>query len=202
MNLYEMLAQAQGGNGLQNLGRQFGLGPEQTQAAVEALMPAFSQGLKRSTSDVNGFGSLLQALASGNHGRYADDPAAAFTQGGMADGNGILGHLFGSKDLSRAVADQAAQATGISADTLKQMLPALAAMVMGGLFQQTAGQTRAAAPQAAGGFGGGSGNILGDIITEMMKQAPQQQPQQQPQRRRAPQGQTESGDNPLGQILK
>jgi hypothetical protein len=36
------------------------------------------------------------------------------------------------------------------------MLPALATMLMGGMFQQTAGQTQAA---QAGGFGAGGGNI-------------------------------------------
>jgi hypothetical protein len=190
MNLYEMLASAQGGNSLQALGAKYGLSPEQTLAAVDALMPAFSQGLKQTTSDPNGFGALLQALASGGHAQYAQDPSQAFSPRGIADGNGILGYLFGSKDLSRAVAQQASAATGVNAATLQQMLPALAAMVMGGMFQQTAGQPQAA---QAGGFGA-SGNILGDIIKEMMKQG------SQPQQRQAPQ--PDAGDNPLGQILK
>jgi hypothetical protein len=196
MNLYEMLASAQNGDNLQALGAQYGLTPAQTLAAVDALMPAFSQGLRRTTSDPNGFGALMQALASGGHGQYAQDPRQAFTPQGLADGNGILGHLFGSKELSRAVAQQASAVTGVDAATLRQMLPALAAMVMGGMFQQTAGQPQAA---QAGGFGAGDGNILGDIIKEMMKQGGQTQ-QRAPQPRQAPQ--PDAGDNPLGQILK
>jgi hypothetical protein len=194
MNLYEMLASAQGGNNLQALGAQYGLTPQQTLAVVDALMPAFSQGFRRTTSDPNGLGALLQALATGGHAQYAQDPMQAFSPQGIADGNGILGHLFGSKDLSRAVAQQASAATGVDAATLRHMLPPLAAMVMGGMFQQTAGQAQAA---QAGGFGAGDGNILGDIIKEMMKQGGQQRA---PQPRQAPQ--REGSDNPLGQILK
>jgi len=194
VNLYEMVSTAQGGKALQSLSQQFGLSPEQTAAAVDALAPAFSQGLKRTTSDPNGLGALLQALASGGHARYVQDPAEALSANGVADGNGILGHLFGSKDLSRAVAQQASAASGVDAATLRQMLPSLAAMVMGGLYQQTAGQAQAA---QAGGFGAGGGNILGDIIKEMMKQGQQQRA---PEPRQTPQ--PGAGDNPLGQILK
>ena len=53
------------------------------------------------------------------------------------DGNAILGHLFGSKDVSRAVAGHAAQKTGIGADVLKKLLPLVATMAMGSLSKQT-----------------------------------------------------------------
>ena len=39
---------------------------------------------------------------------------------GVADGNGILGHLLGIKDASRAVANNASQQTGIGAGLLKK----------------------------------------------------------------------------------
>ena len=111
----------------------------------------------------------------------------------MADGNGILGHLFGSKDLSRAVASQAAQATGIGQNVLQQMLPAIAAMLMGGMFKQSTNQIQ------AGGFG--ASNPLGEIIEQMMRQAgggaATPQPRQ-PQTQSAP----DPFDNPFGKVLK
>lgn len=182
MNLFDMLSQAQGGSGLQQLGQQFGLSPQQTQSAVEALMPAFSQGFRQNAADPQGLGSLLTALASGQHAKYAQDATKAFSPQGLAEGNGILGHLFGSKDLSRAIAAQASQATGIGQDILKQMLPALASMLMGSLFKQTNSQMQ------AGTFG--ASNPLGQIIEQMMKGG-------QGGTRQAPQ----QSDNPLGDIL-
>ena len=45
-SLYEILSNAQQGEALAGLGREFGLTPQQTQAAVETLLPAMSMGLK------------------------------------------------------------------------------------------------------------------------------------------------------------
>ncbi|CCV11843.1 DUF937 domain-containing protein [Mesorhizobium sp. STM 4661] len=192
-SLFDILAQSQNGNGMQALAQQFGLSQQQTQSAVEALLPAFSQGLKRNTSDPYGLGSFVTAMASGQHAKYFENPAAAFSQPGVDEGNGILGHLFGSKDLSRAVASQAAQASGVSQQVLQQMLPSVASMVMGGLFKQTNNQM-----QAAGGFGG-SGNPLGELIEQMMRQAGGGA--QAPQQRQAPQP-ASPVDNPLGKVLQ
>jgi len=224
--LFDMLKNAQNGSGIDALAKQFGLSSGQAQAAVDALLPAFSQGLKRNASDPYGIAALLTAMAGGQHAKYFEDASKAFTPEGVQEGNGILGHLFGSKDLSRAVASQAAQATGIGQDVLKQMMPAIAAMLMGGLSKQSTGQLQ------AGGFGTG-GNPLGEIIEQMMRQAggaaagpASQQPQapdpanpfdnpfgkilqdmfgggaagQQPQGQPAPGN--ASGDNPLGKMLE
>ncbi len=113
LNLFDMLASAQNGQGIEMLARQFNLSQQQAQLAVEALLPAFSQGLKRNTADPYGLGSFMTAMASGQHAKYFEDASKAFAPQGVDEGNGILGHLFGSKELSRAVASQAAQATGI-----------------------------------------------------------------------------------------
>jgi hypothetical protein len=193
-NLFDMLANAQNGGGMEALARQFNLSQEQAQAAVEALLPAFSQGLKRNTSDPYGVGAFLSGLSSGQHARYFDDAADAFSPQGTADGNDILGQLFGSKDLSRAVAAQASQATGIGQQVLQQMLPAVAAMIMGGLFKQSTNQ------MPAGGFGGAS-NPLQEIIEQMMKQGGGFGAPQAPQPQQAPQP-ANPFDNPFGKILQ
>jgi hypothetical protein len=193
-SLFDIFAQAQNGAGMRALAQQYGLSMQQTQAAVQALLPAFSQGLQRNTADPYGLGAFMTAMASGQHAKYFEDATRAFSPQGIDEGNGILGHLFGSKDLSRAVASQAAQATGLSQQVLQQMLPAMAAMMMGGLFKQTNNQM-----QAAGGFGGG-GNPLGEIIEEMMRQsgvAPAPQTRQAPQPIPNP-----YGENPLGKVLQ
>lgn len=194
LNLFDMLNQSQSGQGMEALARQFNLSQQQTQAAVEALLPAFSQGLKQNASDPYGIGAFMTALASGQHAKYFENPMAAFSPQGVQEGNGILGHLFGSKDLSRAVASQAAQATGIGQQVLQQMLPVIASMIMGGLFKQSTNQLQ------AGGFGGGN-NPLGDIIEQMMRQGGGMLGGGQPQQRQAPQPQNPF-DNPFGKVLQ
>ncbi|MBB4288581.1 hypothetical protein GGE16_000597 [Rhizobium leguminosarum] len=138
--LFDMMMQAQNGAAMEAIARQFNLAQEQATKAMAALMPAFSAGLKRSTSNPYDFVGLMQAVASGNYARYFEDMSRAFTPEGISDGNNILAQLFGSKEVSRAVAAQAAQMTGIGQDIYQRMLPVLADTLMGGLFKQTTGQ--------------------------------------------------------------
>lgn len=167
INLFDILQQAQGGHAVGQMADQFQMKPEQMETALAALMPAFSQGFKRNTADPMSIGHFMQAIAGGQHAKYFDDMTNAFQPAGIEDGNGILAHLFGSKDVSRAVAKQAAQATGIGQDLLKQMLPVLASTLMGGLFKQMTGQTLAA-PHAASAASAASDNVFGQVIEQMM----------------------------------
>ena len=71
----------------------------------------------------------------------------------MTDGNGILGHLLGSREASREVASRAAAQTGLSVDVLKRMLPLAATLMMGAFAKQPGNASSTAA--AVGGSGGG-----------------------------------------------
>ena len=136
MNLLQAILNAQGGGTVKQLAQNFGLGEDQTVSALSNLIPALSQGLMRNTSSSDGLQGLLSALGSGNHQRYIDDPSTLDQQDTVQDGNGILGHLLGSKDVSRQVARQASAQTGVGEDILKKMLPVVATMVMGSLSKQ------------------------------------------------------------------
>ncbi len=157
MDLADIIAQAGNGRNLQQLQRQFGLDESQTRAAMSELMPAIEAGIRRETTEPDALAGLLGALAGGNHARYLDGEETGIEQ----DGNGILGHIFGSKDVSRGVAAQAAQSSGVGGDILKKMLPVLAAMAMGALAKQFTGGGRGA---SAGQQGGGLGDLLGSVL--------------------------------------
>ena len=138
--LFDMMLQAQNGNAMDAMARQFGLAQEQAAKAMAALTPAFASGFKRNTANPYDFSALLSAMSSGNYAKYFEDMNSAFTPQGIADGNQVLQQLFGSKEVSRAIAAQAAQLTGIGQDVLKQMMPVMADTMMGGLFKQATGQ--------------------------------------------------------------
>ncbi|WP_210103423.1 DUF937 domain-containing protein [Neorhizobium galegae] len=150
--LFDMMLKAQNGAAMDTLAKQFNLAQEQAAQAMAALLPAFSSGLKRSSSNPYDFSALMSGMFSGAYGKYFEDINKAFTPQGMADGNAVLERLFGSKDVSRAIAAQAAQLTGIGQDVLKQMMPAMADTIMGGLFKQMTGQvgTNPFSPEALG----------------------------------------------------
>ena len=168
-NLYEVLADAQSGEAMSELGREFGLSPQQTQLAVASLLPAISMGLKRTTATPEGLGNLL-AVMGAQPGLYAmyDDPQVAFSREGQAAGNAALSRMFVSPDASRAIADQAQQLSGISSTILKKLLPVLAGIIISSLMKSGSGKAApsAPAPQPAPDLGGGLGDILRQIFRQ------------------------------------
>ena len=171
-NMFDMLNQAQNGAAMENLSRQFGLHPDQTRKAVEALMPAFQEGMRRQAQSMDAMQGFFNQMGSGGYERFFDDPKATETEEVRQSGNDILGQLFGSKDVSRAVADQAATMTGIGTELMKQMLPVIASMMMGGLARQGSGASNPMQQMfeqmMGGGRGGAGANPFGDMLQGMM----------------------------------
>lgn len=158
MDVLELVAGAQGGGAVNQLAAQFGLKPEQATSALAALMPAVAAGLNRNMSTESGLSDLLAALGRGKHQQYLDDPSTLAEPATTTDGNAILGHLLGSKDVSRQVATRASQRTGIDPAILKKMLPLVAALAMGGLSRRS---STAGGGQAAGA---GLASMLGPLL--------------------------------------
>lgn len=181
MNLFDIMQSAQNGQAMQNLARQYGLSQQQTQAALDALLPAFSMGLQRQTQDPYAFGSLAQMMTASPYARFFEAPGSAIPTGAQTAGNDVLSQLFGSPEVSRAVAAQAAATSGVSQAIIKQMLPIIASMLMGGLFKSSNNQ--------------GLGGILGQFAEMMRGQMPGAQPAPQPQ------SQPQMPQHPLEAIL-
>ena len=170
LNLMQMLMDGEGQSSVQRAGQQVGFDASQTQMALGALLPALSGALKRQASSPQSLQGLMGAIQNGGHSRYIDEPDSLSQAGAVEDGNGILGHLFGSKDMSRAVAGRAAEQTGLDVGALKKFLPLAAAMAMGSLGKQgrqpsmqQALMGLAAGKMLGGGSGGGLGGGLGGV---------------------------------------
>ncbi len=150
-NLAEILAQAQKQQGFDQMAAQFGMGAQQMKTAMDALLPAFSLGLNRATQSPMDMAQLFGLFAGGtNYAQMFEQPMAA-GQAMMTAGQQALGRIFGP-DLSQAIAQQTAAATGFQQEAMKQVMPVMASMLMGGLMKGAmAGQ-----------------NPLGEMITAMV----------------------------------
>lgn len=137
MNVLESIVSANDGALVRQVGSHLGLSDDHTTAALGALVPALAAGLHRNAGGPGGLNNLLAALADGGHTRYVDDPSTLNQPQTIADGDAILGHVLGSKDVSRQLAAHAAAQTGIGEGVLKRMLPMAAALVMGTLAKQS-----------------------------------------------------------------
>jgi hypothetical protein len=144
--LIDLMGGAGGQAALGPIAQRVGLTPEQTQAAMQALLPALAGGMKKQVQAGN-----ADALQHPRSATIVDRPEALGGDEAIQHGNAVLGQLFGSKDVSRTVASHASQQTGIGADKLKLLLPILATLATGAMAKQ------------AGGAGGGLGGLLGGL---------------------------------------
>jgi hypothetical protein len=142
---------------LSEIGRQFGLNEAQTRAAVEALTPVVAAGMRRNGGAGGGLNDIIKSITQGG---APEETGAATSQG-----NDILGEIFGSKEVSRGVANELSASSGIGASILKKMLPIIASIVMAQVAKQMGSR--------GGSSGGGLGDILGDILGGGRSPAPQ-----------------------------
>lgn len=152
MNLNDILSQA---GGIESMAKDLGIPPAMAEQGAEALLPAILGGFKKQaqgSGGVEGLGGLLGQLGGGGLLDAVLGPQPTPVEAG----NDVLGQIFGTKEVSRSVAGDAAAKTGIDAGTLKKMLPILAMLVAGYMAKQGGGE--------GGGLGGMLGNVLGGAV--------------------------------------
>ncbi|MDH3429105.1 MAG: DUF937 domain-containing protein [Gammaproteobacteria bacterium] len=171
MDFLDLLKSAGGNDGIGELAGAIGLGSSDTKNLIGALGPALLSGLQKNTADDSGLAGLRRALESGGHDRYLDNPGLLRDDATRTDGNKILGHLFGSKDVSRNVAAHASRETGIDSGVIKKALPLLASLAMGAMSKKTSAGRDLGSSVSKGGLGplgdilgGGDGFGLDDVL--------------------------------------
>lgn len=162
MQLTDILSQL---GGLQSMAKELGISETQAASAAEALAPAILGGFKKQAQSqpggVEGLGGLLGQLGGGSLLDQVLSPQPT----DVSRGNDVLGQIFGSKDVSRAVAQNAASQSGLDPSLLKKMLPMLAMLVTGYMAKQSgAGAAAVDAPSSGGGLAGGLGGLLGGLL--------------------------------------
>lgn len=157
MQITDILAQT---GGLRSIAQQLGVTESEAVSGADALMPAILGGFKKQTqtSGVEGLNGLLAQLGAGRFDSGAAEPSDQ-----LSSGNQVLGQIFGSKDVSRAVAQNASAQSGLSTDVLKKMLPMVAMLITSYMAKRGAGAGSASieSDPAEGGLGGLLGNMLG-----------------------------------------
>jgi hypothetical protein len=155
MQILDVLQQM---GGIKSVARELNVSEAQATSGAAALLPAILGGFKKQAqthaTGLEGLAGMLGGLGGGG----LLDEVLGSQPTNVNRGNDVLGQIFGSKDVSRTVAQSAATGTGLDPALLKQMLPVLAMLVAG--YMAKHGRT-GAAPQAAGG---GLGQVLGGLL--------------------------------------
>lgn len=157
MQITDLLAQM---GGLQSMARELGISEAQAASGTDALIPAILGGFKKQAqsqpSGTEGLGGLLGQLGGGD----LLDNVLAPQPTDVSRGNNVLGQIFGSKDVSRAVAQNASSQSGLDPALIKKMLPIVAMLVTGYVARQ---RNAGAATQSSTG-GGGLGGLMGSLL--------------------------------------
>ncbi|MEM9073877.1 MAG: DUF937 domain-containing protein [Myxococcota bacterium] len=196
-DLLATISQSLDASKIAEISRQIGAEPSQTKSALSAALPMLVSGLAKNASSTEGAQSLAGALDRDHDGSLLDSLGGLLGQqqqgssGGLgailgqvatmvtdapgpgsaksADGAGILGHIFGSKQ--QPVENGVAKASGLSGSQVASLLVTLAPIVMAAL-----GRTKQKKGLDAGGLtdllqqesstmgGGAAGGILGSLL--------------------------------------
>ena len=158
MQITDILSQT---GGLKSMARELGVSESEVAAGAAALTPAIVGGFKKQVqaqpSGLEGLGGLLGQLGGGS----LLDQVLAPQPTDINRGNDVLGQIFGSKDVSRTVAQTAAAQSGLDPALLKKMLPLLAMLIAGYMAKQRGGVSESPGAASTGGLGDLLGSVLG-----------------------------------------
>jgi hypothetical protein len=162
MQLMDLINSA---GGLSAIAQQVGVSEGEAKSGAAALLPALMGGFKKQATGGGGMDGLTSLLSRAG-GTGLLDNVVSERPTDVNAGNQLLGNLFGSKDVSRGVAHQAAQSSGLDPSVLKRMLPILAMVAAGVMAKQSSGHQEGGGMlgQLAGAIGGQRGGSLGSLL--------------------------------------
>ncbi len=165
MSLIKLLAQAQGGQGLSQLASQFGLDESKAGELSGLLAPAIGSAAKEKAAS-GGLGDVLGALKGEGQAGMFDDATQAAAPQGQAQGMAFLEQLMGGKQGAEGLAGEAASRTGVDIGTIMKFLPAMAAMLQGGMQKNMPDSSIDAmmGGESSGDSGGGLGGLVGGLM--------------------------------------
>lgn len=147
---------------IEQIAAQFGIDPDTAKSAVQGALPALIGGLNANAQDEAGAEALSQALAK--HDSSLIEGGVDLDQVDVADGEKILGHVFGdNRDQVASKLSDAPQLGGIGGMDMSKLMAMLAPVVMSFLTKQMQGGSSSNAA-ADSGPAGGLGDLLGGLL--------------------------------------
>jgi hypothetical protein len=143
---------------LSQLAGQLGVDERTAEQATRQALPALLGGIQANTDDPGGASSFAKAVE--NHDSALIDGGVDLAQVDEADGDKIVGHVFG--DNCEQVVQQLGGLGAGGKDLVGKLLPILAPIVMAWLAKKLSGG--GAEPGQAPAGGGGIGDMLGGVL--------------------------------------
>ncbi len=164
MSLLRLLEEAQGGQAIGQLAERFGMERGQADGLARMLAPAIGSAARR-RAERGGLESVVGQLMGEREAGYFDDPRRAADDEGRAQGERFLEQLLGSREASRDLAAEAGRRAGVAESAAAEFLPALAAMLQGGMQRRMPDTTlQGLLGAGATARGQGGGGLMGLVM--------------------------------------
>jgi hypothetical protein len=132
----DLMRQAQGGQAIDNLAAAYGLKRGDFEKLMGTLLPVFALGMKKSVADMANASNLSEMLDPDKFRAAFDDTQAAVSPAATEAGRIALEKMFGSGQAADVIAAQASAMTGVGADVVSRVMPAMAATLFGGIAKE------------------------------------------------------------------
>ncbi len=137
MKLFQIIAAAQGARTFPNMGQAFGFGDELMARTVRYFIPPIAKAIERRAQTPEGLLSVLEFLGSRRYDRFLDDPRIFGHSQVLSEGERVLSYLFVRDERIKRLVENRAQRLPIEPETLHQLLPYIAVMVIGAIEVRT-----------------------------------------------------------------
>lgn len=131
MDILKLLLGNSGGM-IDAMSQKSGLAANDVEAVISKIAPIFMQKANENFKSDADSSNFLEMIRRSNLDEMADAPQNI----SVAEGNELLGVLTGSKENSNALASDVGSQLGISADSIKTLLPMIAPMIAGMINNQ------------------------------------------------------------------
>lgn len=158
MNLKAILEQLQSSGGIDELANRLGIDPQITKQLTSMLAPAIGSATKK-RAESGDLSQVLEMMRGESRADLVRRPAAAAEPDALQGGMDFLEKILGSREATHSLARETAKRSNADVTQIESLLPALAAMLQGGMQKQVPDESidviqREAKPS----------NPLGDLI--------------------------------------
>jgi hypothetical protein len=168
VDLSALIQSAHGGDAISSLAQQFGISPEQANAAIGALAPAIAAGVQNHLQTPGGLSNILGHLTDPSHQAAYNDPNAASPSAPAASAGGdLLGQLFGGAGGISQIAQHVGAEAGISPEIMNQLMPVVTSMAMGGVAKAAQDSGLGGLLSSLGGGAAGGAGGLGGMLSSV-----------------------------------
>jgi hypothetical protein len=159
-SLFDALGPLLSGQNVSQMASVLGTDEQTAASAAQVAVPALVAALQQNARSPQGLDGLTAALDRNHDGSVLDDLAGVLAGGASREGDGILGHVLGSRQdpLARSVS----RSTGLDTASVMKLLSMVAPLVLGALARS----------RRTGGGSAGVSDALSDATRQMQQQSP------------------------------